>query len=196
MAAGVAGRDGQRVGVNAGDVAFVLRVLRSIRDIHDRVEDLATSVVDALLVFSERGGDELGVWRIEVFAQRIDQEAQVLLVAVEINGVVAVLAALPPEETGNFVLRHAGVAGVELCEDFLCVGGVVVVLLAGAPLDAFALSALLPFFGRLLLARVDHGPDFAGFVVLFLDFPEWAAGWQEVPAQAAVADGAADNQHE
>ena len=195
MAAGATGRDGQRVGVNAGHGAFVLRVLRSIRDVHDRFKDLTAPVVDTLLVFSECGGDELGVWCIEVLAQRIDQESQVLLVAVEVGGIVAVLAALPPEETGNSVLRRAGVVGIEFCEDFLGVGGVVVVLLAGVPLDAFRLSALVPLLGRLLIARVDHGPDFAGLVVLFFDFPGRAAGWQEVPAQAAVADGATDNQH-
>ena len=104
-------------------------------------------------------------------AQRIDQEAQVLLVAVEVGGVVAVLAALPPEETGNSLLRRAGVVGADLCEDFLGVGGVVVVLLAGVPLDAFGFGVLLPFLGRLLITRIDHGPDFVGLVVFFFDFP-------------------------
>jgi hypothetical protein len=55
-----------------------------------------------------------------------------------VAGVAAVLLTLPEEEAGDLVALGAGVVLREFAEDLLRVGGIVIVLLAGVPLDRLA----------------------------------------------------------
>ena len=126
----------------------VLAVLAVNRELG--LEHLPLVTLGAFLDVPERGADELRFRGLEVLAQLLDQLDEIVLVARRMRGVAAVLCALPPEEPGDFVSAGARVVLLEVLEDLLDVGRVIVVLLAGVPIDGLRLGALVmmiyPYF--------------------------------------------------
>ena len=165
---------GQGVAVDGGDIALELGVLAGLAvDPEHRIEDYALVTCGALLGLPECGDDELGLRRIELSAQLLDEPNEVIFILAGMGGVVAILVSLPPEEASDFVVLGVGVVFVELVKDPLRPGHVSVVLHAGIPSDGLGLGALVPRVWRLLVTRVDFA-----FVFILL-----GARRQQVPAE-------------
>ena len=141
------------------------------------------------------GEDEFRVRRGVIFAQRRDEPREVLLVMRGVDGVL-ILVALPPHEARDFVALPF-VVGINFCEvgeRRFGIGHVVVVLLARIPRDALRLGALHPRIRRVLVAREDLG-DFLPAALGDFRLESLTARRQQIPAEAAVADAAFQNEH-
>ena len=151
-----------------------------------------------------RGEHELGVRCAVVLAQRGDEAGEVLFIVRGMDGIKRVLVALPPDEAGDLIALAlvAGINLVETGERGLRVGHVIVVLLAGIPLDGFAgflveprwwlgggASALLsrPRV-RLVLVTGEDLLELRAAALGDFGFIALAAGRQKIPAEAAIAD--------
>ena len=191
-------------------VAGEFRVLLRITDGELRLGDLQAEAL-ASGESAAGGEDEFRIQRGAVLAQRRDEAREVLFVARGVDGVVRILVALPPDEAGDFVALSfvVGVNVRDVGERSLRVGHVVVVLLAGIPFDGLAGFLVEPrrrLGGETL--RFVHRPRVGLVLVAGEDLRDFrpaalgdfrlvalAAGRQQVPTEAAVADAGFQNQH-
>ena len=79
---------------------------------------------------------------------------EILLVVGRMHGIPAVLLALPEEEASDLVLFRPGIVLAKICKRLLCIGVVVVVLLARIPADRLRLGALGPGVRGILVAGI------------------------------------------
>ena len=183
------------MGVNGGHIALELRVFAGFSvNRHLGIENHA--VVALLGLFgslSQGGADEGRIRSVEFLTQGLDQGDQVLLIPAGVSHVVAILVALPPEKSCNLILLGAGIIFADLREHFFRIGNVVVVLFACVPADRLRLRAFHPTVGRLLVSGVNPGGFLLGLVIDAGELVALASRWQQVPAEAAIADGAFQN---
>ena len=130
-------------------------------------------------------GNESGAGGIEILAQGLDELDQVFFILFEVRGVAHVLVALPPEESGDFVILGARVVVVEILKRLLGGGHVAIVLATGIPSFGHVASGVT--IGLVRSAAVT-GLCFSAMLVRL------ASGRQQVPAKTAVADAALEDQ--
>ena len=96
---------GHGIGVDGRNIAFELGMLAG-RSVHCQmgIEDFPGIVVHALGGFAHGAQNELGIRRIEVLPQGLDQADQVLLVVLSPDGIPGILFPLPEEEASDFIL--------------------------------------------------------------------------------------------
>ena len=99
--------------------------------------------------------------------------------------VVAILVALPPEESGDLVLLRTRVIAVQFGQHSLRIGDIAVVLDAGVPADRLGRFALLPLVRRILVPGIDHAVLFEAL----------GARRQQIPAETSIADATLEDEH-
>lgn len=144
-------------------------------------DELLVALGVILVGLTEGGDDHLGFWGIEFLAKGFKEAAKIFFIHRGVSLVVAILVALPPEESGNFISLPAGVVFLEIGEDFLGAVNVAVILHTGLPADGLGLGAFFPFQRGFSISGVDHGLLVAFLVGLFV-FIGRTSGSENIPS--------------